>query len=340
MFAIIIRVLFAVFCIVTGAYFAEGFGHPFYPEVWGVIWGAMWATAILMLEWGLRRTPPKGLIAGSIGLLVGLILANLITSTVLSFPFSPEMSLILRVGIALALGYLGMMVSWRKREEFRVFLPHLSHDEEKKWKILDTSVIIDGRIADIAETGFLEGVIIIPKFILNELQKIADSSIPLRRKRGRRGLDILNRMQKSGSLEIVIEEKDFPEIKEVDSKLIQLARNLNGTLVTNDYNLNKIAKLQGVSVFNINELANALKPVILPNEELKIRIVKEGKEPNQGIAYLDDGTMVVVENARGLIGEELTVEVTSVLQTSAGRMIFGQQQKRAGKSRPRSRDNE
>ncbi len=327
MFAIIIRVLFAVFCIVTGAYFAEGFGSIVQPSIWGMVWGASWATAILLLEWSLRRTPPKGLIAGSIGLLTGLILANLITGTILSFPLAPEVSLVLKVGIALALGYLGMMVSWRKREEFKVFLPSLSTDKEKKWKILDTSVIIDGRIADIAETGFLEGVIIIPKFILDELQKIADSTVSLRRKRGRRGLDILHRMQTSGALEIVIEEKDFPEIKEVDSKLVQLAKTLNGIIVTNDYNLNKIAKLQGVSVFNINELANALRPVILPSEELKIRIVKEGKEPNQGIAYLDDGTMVVVENARGLIGEELTVEVTSVLQTSAGRMIFGQQQK-------------
>jgi uncharacterized protein YacL len=241
-------------------------------------------------------------------------------------------SLALKVSIALALGYLGMMVAWQKREEFRIFMPHLAQEGEKKWKLLDTSVIIDGRIADIAETGFLEGVIVLPKFILNELQKIADSTVPLRRKRGRRGLDILNRMQKSGSLEVVVEEKDFPEIREVDSKLVQLAQFLNGIIVTNDYNLNKIAKLQGVDVLNINELANALKPVILPSEELQIRIVKEGKEPNQGIAYLDDGTMVVVENAKGLIGEEVTVEVTSILQTSAGRMIFGQQ--KGGRPRP------
>ncbi|MBU0533983.1 MAG: TRAM domain-containing protein [Candidatus Omnitrophica bacterium] len=336
MFAIVVRVLFAMFCIVTGVYFLEGLGNIFQPNVWGVLWGAAWATAILFLEWALRRTPPKGLVAGSIGLLIGLILANLITGTVLNFPFTPEVSLILRVGIALALGYLGMTVSWRKRDEFKFLVPQLSRDEDKKCKILDTSVIIDGRIADIAETGFLEGLIVIPKFILNELQKIADSTIPLRRKRGRRGLDILNRMQKSGSLEVVIEEKDFPDIKEVDSKLVQLARTVNGIIVTNDYNLNKIAKLQGVAVFNINELANALKPVILPSEELKIRIVKEGKEPNQGIAYLDDGTMVVVENARGLMGEEVTVEVTSVLQTSAGRMIFGQQQKGTGGDRSRS----
>jgi uncharacterized protein YacL len=332
MFAIIIRILFILFCIVIGLYFTAGSGTILNPDLFGGFWGLSWATAILLLEWGLKKTPPKGLIAGSIGLLIGLILANLITTTILSFPFTVYISLILRVGLALAFGYLGMMVAWKKREEFKIFLPNLSSGEEKKWKILDTSVIIDGRIADIAETGFLEGIIVLPKFILNELHKIADSTIPSRRKRGRRGLDILNRMQKSGSLEVVVEEKDFPEIKEVDSKLIQLARALNGIIVTNDYNLNKIAKLQGVEVFNINELANALKPVILPGEDLTIRVIKEGKEPNQGIAYLDDGTMVVVENARGLIGEELTVEVTSILQTSAGRMIFGQQ--KGGRSRP------
>lgn len=327
MFAIIIRVLFTIFCIVMGLYFSAGLVVSPQPDFWGGFWGLVWATAILLLEWGLRKTPPKGLIAGSVGLLIGLVLANLITSTLLSFPFIPEVSLVLKVGIALALGYLGMIVAWRKREEFRIFLPQLASSGEKKCKLLDTSVIIDGRIADIAETGFLEGTIVLPKFILNELHKIADSTIPSRRKRGRRGLDILNRMQKSGSLEVVVEEKDFPEIKEVDSKLIQLARSVNGIIITNDYNLNKIAKLQGVEVLNINELANALKPVILPSEELRVRVIKEGKEPNQGIAYLDDGTMIVVENAKGLIGEEVTVEVTSVLQTSAGRMIFGQQKK-------------
>lgn len=327
MFTIIVRVLFVIFCIVMGLYFPTQSGGFLKPDFLGGFWGLVWATAILLLEWGLKKTPPKGLVAGSIGLLMGLILAYFIKTTILSFPFPPDVSQMLKIGISLVLGYLGMMVAWRKREEFRIFLPKLSSSSEKKWKVLDTSVIIDGRIADIAETGFLEGVIVIPKFVLNELHKIADSTLSSRRKRGRRGLDILNRMQKSGSLEVVVEEKDFPEIKEVDSKLIQLARFLNGIIVTNDYNLNKIAKLQGVEVFNINELANALKPVILPNEELRVRVVKEGKEPNQGIAYLDDGTMVVVENARGLIGADLTIEVTSILQTSAGRMIFGQQQK-------------
>lgn len=331
MFAIIFRVLFILFCMLMGYYFSSGLSISSQPNLFGGFWGLVWASAILLLEWGLKKTPPKGLIAGSLGLIIGLILANLITTTILRIPFNEHMSLVLKVGISLALGYLGMLVAWRKREEFRIFLPQLTQGGEKKWKLLDTSVIIDGRIADIAETGFLEGTIVIPKFILSELHKIADSALPLRRRRGRRGLDILNRMQKSGSLEVVVEEKDFPEVREVDSKLIQLARVINGIIVTNDYNLNKIAKLQGVEVLNINELANALKPVILPSEELRVRVVKEGKEPNQGIAYLDDGTMVVVENAKGLIGEEVTVEVTSILQTAAGRMIFGQ--KKGGRSR-------
>ena len=325
MFAVIIRLLFIIFCVFVGAYFSSGWNTAIPPQFFGGFFGLAWATAILLLEWGLRKTPPKGLIAGSVGLIAGLVLARLVTEAILKFPFNPNVSLILKVGISLALGYLGMIVPWRKREEFKLFIPQFGQVIEKKWKILDTSVIIDGRIADIAETGFLEGIIIIPQFVLNELHKIADSTVPLRRRRGRRGLDILNRMQKSGTMEVRVEEKDFPDIKEVDSKLIQLARALNGTIITNDYNLNKIAKLQGVSVLNINDLTTALKPVILPNEEIQVKIVKEGKEQNQGIAYLDDGTMVVVENAKGLIGKDLNVEVTSILQTSAGRMIFGQQ---------------
>lgn len=327
MFTVITRVLFIIFCVILGAYFFSGLNTTTTPELVGGFFGLCWATAILLLEWGLKNTPPKGLIAGSIGLISGLILGNLITGTVLRFPFDAYISLILRVYISLAFGYLGMMVAWRKREEFRIFLPQLAQVGNKKWKLLDTSVIIDGRIADIAETGFLEGTIVIPKFVLNELHQIADSSMPLRRRRGRRGLDILNKMQKSGSLEIVVEEKDFPEIKEVDSKLIQLARTMNGVIITNDYNLNKIAKLQGVAVLNINDLTKALKPLILPSEELEVKVVKEGKEQNQGIAYLDDGTMVVIEEGRGLIGQEIQAEVTSILQTSAGRMIFAKKKK-------------
>jgi uncharacterized protein YacL len=190
-------------------------------------------------------------------------------------------------------------------------------------KILDTSVIIDGRIADVAETGFLTGSLIIPQFILRELQQVADSPDSSKRQRGRRGLDMLNRLQNNSSLDIQIVETDFPSVREVDLKLIELGKQLDAVIVTNDFNLNKVSQLRGVSVLNINELANALKPVVLPGEAMRVFILKEGKEYNQGVAYLDDGTMVVVDNARRLIGKNADIAVTSVLQTTAGKMIFG-----------------
>jgi uncharacterized protein YacL len=194
---------------------------------------------------------------------------------------------------------------------------------KKSYKILDTSVIIDGRIADIAETGFMDGVIVIPQFVLRELQLVADSADSLKRNRGRRGLDILQRIQKIANLDIQIVEDDFPTVREVDMKLIELGKAYDAKIVTNDFNLNKVAQLHGVEVLNINELANALKPIVLPGEAMKVFILKEGKEYNQGVAYLDDGTMVVVDNARKMIGKNVDISVTSVLQTTAGKMIFG-----------------
>ena len=189
-------------------------------------------------------------------------------------------------------------------------------------KVLDTSVIIDGRIFDICQTGFVEGPLVIPNFVLDELRHISDSADGLKRTRGRRGLDILNKIQKELSIETQIWEGDFPKIEEVDSKLLKLAQVLKGKVITNDYNLNKVAEVQGVPVLNINELSNAIKPVVIPGEEMKVEVVKDGKESSQGVAYLDDGTMIVVENGKKLIGEEVDVLVTSVLQTAAGRMIF------------------
>jgi uncharacterized protein YacL len=195
-------------------------------------------------------------------------------------------------------------------------------EPEQDVKLLDTSVIIDGRIADIVEAGFAEGVFVVPNFILQELQYIADSPDPMRRTKGRRGLDILHRMQKLTNIKVKIVQEDFPRIKEVDAKLIALAKMYNAKIITNDFNLNKVAQLQAVSVLNVNELANVLKPVVLPGESLNVFVVKEGKEHNQGVAYLDDGTMVVIENGRRLIGKNTDATVTSVLQTTAGRMIF------------------
>jgi uncharacterized protein YacL len=200
---------------------------------------------------------------------------------------------------------------------------------KKIYKILDTSVIIDGRIADIAETGFLDGVLVLPQFVLRELQLVADSADSLKRNRGRRGLDVMQRVQKMASITVQIVEDDFPAIREVDLKLIELAKLYEAKIVTNDFNLNKVAQLQGVEVLNINELANALKPIVLPGELMKVFILKEGKEYNQGVAYLDDGTMVVVDNARKLIGKTIEISVTSVLQTTAGKMIFGKVDERS-----------
>jgi uncharacterized protein YacL len=194
---------------------------------------------------------------------------------------------------------------------------------ERRYRILDTSVIIDGRIADVVESGFLDGTLVVPQFVLKELQLVADSADSMKRNRGRRGLDILQKIQKMSGVDVMISDLDFPDVREVDLKLIELARTLGGKIVTNDFNLNKVAELRGVSVLNINELANALKPVVLPGETMRVFILKEGKEYNQGIAYLDDGTMVVVDNARKMISKTIDIVVTSVLQTTAGKMIFG-----------------
>jgi len=326
---VIVRIFFLIFSGMIGYYFSVNLSTSSHAPFIGILVGVGVALFVLGIEIALKKTPVKGLIAGSVGLMAGFILANLITRTVIAYPFTEPVAKVLQVAISLAVGYLGMMLAWRKREEFKILFPKLGlpFPQAKKWKILDTSVIIDGRIADIVEAGFIEGTIVIPKFILGELQKIADSADSLRRKRGRRGLDVLGRMQKIASAEVVIEEKDIPQVREVDAKLVKLAKLMGGKIITNDYNLNKVAKLQEVEVLNINELASALKPVILPSEDIKIRVVKGGKEPSQGVAYLDDGTMVVVEDGKNLIGEEVDVEVTSVLQTSAGRMIFAQHKK-------------
>ncbi len=321
---IIMRGLFLISFITIGYQMSLGWAISPRIQLIGAITGFFGGVLVLSIEWSMKKIPAKGLLAGGVGLISGLLLSTLITNTIVTFPFDPRIALYLRVGISLSLGYIGMVVAWRKREEFKIIFPHLDMIRgEKRPKILDTSVIIDGRIADVAESGFLEGSIIIPRFVLTELQHIADSPDPLRRARGRRGLDILTRMQKSSKVGVTIEERDYPGIPEVDSKLIQLAKDMNAKIITNDYNLNKVAKLENVDVLNINELASALRPVILPNEVIKVRIVKEGKEPNQGVAYLEDGTMVVVDEGKPFMGEEISVEVTSVLQTSAGRMIFG-----------------
>nr|WP_229692438.1 PIN/TRAM domain-containing protein [Paenibacillus radicis (ex Gao et al. 2016)] len=304
----------------------------------GAIAGLIIATMVAgklirLLQNGAEKTaalPVSDLLAGAGGLLAGLLLS------VLLYPAVSDLGgpgILLPAAMSLCFGYLGLRIAWHKKEELAAAAAAVLEQRKaapvpdetsgfEEHKILDTSVIIDGRIADICKTGFIEGTLVIPEFVLEELQHIADSSDLLKRNRGRRGLDILNKIQKELDVRVLIYEGDFEEISEVDSKLVKLAKALHGKVVTNDFNLNKVCELQGVSVLNINDLANAVKPVVLPGEEIIVQVIKDGKEHGQGVAYLDDGTMIVVEGGRDYIGTTMEVLVTSVLQTSAGRMIF------------------
>ena len=294
------------------------------------------------LESKLTRMPTYDLIGGSLGVIAGLLIASLFSGSFSDIPFIGPVASVL---ISVFLGYVGLIIGIKRKDDILgifSFIPKLKGEKSDKtvkeknrdangiskptldsgYKILDTSVIIDGRIADIVKTGFLGGVLLVSNFVLEELRHIADSSDLLKRNRGRRGLDILNQIAKEGFIRVEIYEGDFEDIAEVDSKLVRLAHVLEAPILTNDYNLNKVAELQGIKVLNINELANAVKPVVLPGEEMYVQVMKEGKESGQGVAYLDDGTMVVIDGGRRFIGQHTTVMVTTVLQTAAGRMIF------------------
>jgi len=292
----------------------------------GIIVGTIGAFLIILSERISKNISLRGLSSAVFGLVLGLIIAWLIRSLLDLIPsLDQNVKYISGLVITVILSYLGVVLSMRGRDEFNIIIPYVRFsrkDEKDEFFILDTSVIIDGRIADIAQTKFLAGSFIIPHFILRELQHIADSHDSLKRVRGRRGLDILNKLKKISNVQIKIHQQDFPDISEVDHKLVKLAKVLEAKVLTNDYNLNKVAVIQGVTVLNINELANALKPVVLPGEEMDIKIVKEGTEHHQGVGYLDDGTMIVVENSRHLLGRNVKATVTSVLQTTAGKMIF------------------
>ena len=298
-------------------------GLKYHYEMYGGLIGFFLGLLAVTAEMKFKKIELGSIIAGLFGISCGLLFAYLVMLPLQLF-LGEDIKTI-SVGLMVVFGYGGLLIGLSRGKTlslssiFRVFRGQGIDDNQK---LLDTSVIIDGRIADICETGFLEGSFIVPQFILQELQHIADSADPMKRARGRRGLDILHRIQQMSRITVRIVEEDFPKIKEVDAKLVALAKVLGAKVITNDFNLNKVAELQGVSVLNINELSNSLKPVVLPGEAMKVFILKEGKEYNQGVAYLDDGTMVVVENARRLIGKNTEVAVTSVLQTTAGRMIF------------------
>ena len=291
--------------------------------------GAAIGGAIVALEYQLRRTSTYRILGAILGGFTGWLAAEVVDvplAWLLSRGLPPDLAAFVHGVLILSFTYVGVVMGTRRGEWLepsRLIGLFRSAGPERRYKILDTSVIIDGRIADICETGFADGTLVVPQFVLKELQFVADSSDALKRNRGRRGLDILQKIQKMASVEVLVSDMDFPNVREVDLKLIELARAMQGKIVTNDFNLNKVAQLRGIEVLNINELANALKPVVLPGESMKVFILKEGKEYNQGVAYLDDGTMVVVDNARRLIGKTIDVIVTSVLQTTAGKMIFG-----------------
>jgi uncharacterized protein YacL len=324
-----IRTFFVIISTVVGYQIGILFiwASPLWPLSAAAI-GLLVSIIIILSEFSMRKISLSGLSAGVFGLIFGLLMAKLITDSFILKSINQlneTLALVMHVVFTLIFCYFGMTLAIRGKDEFSIIIPYVKftrQDKRDDITIVDTSVIIDGRIVDLCETGFIGGRFIVPRFILRELQQVADSSDSLKRNRGRRGLDILNKMQKNPHMDVKIHEDDFPDIRETDAKLVKLAKLLNGRIFTNDYNLNKVAELQKVQVLNINELSNALKPVMLPGEEVDVKVVKEGKEHNQGIGYLDDGTMIVVEGGRQLIGQRKRVSVTSVLQTSAGRMIF------------------
>ncbi len=321
----IVRSFFVLLCGLMGYQLGDTLRIGALSQTIGVGVGVVIAGIIILLEYSTKRISVKGLSSAVFGIVFGILFAWLIIGVFKLIPMEDDIRAEFNGLLILIFAYLGMVMAVRGKDEFNIIIPYIKLKREgqrEEIALLDTSVIIDGRIADICHTKFIQGILIIPRFVLKELQQIADSADPIKRNRGRRGLDMLNKIRKSGAVEVKIHEDDFPDIAEVDAKLIKLAKVLSAKVFTNDYNLNKIAELQGVSVLNINELANALKPVVIPGELMEVKIVKEGKEYNQAVAYLDDGTMVVIDNAKQLIGHTARVLVTSVLQTAAGRMIF------------------
>ena len=319
---VLARVLF-----VASVAYAAGVLHPLPLALSANVGFALvLAALVVFFESRLGETAVTRVLGSLIGCAIGLGIARTIGAGLFWADSGDRQVEFLHSFILLVLPYLGLVLGAKHGEWLepaRLMALFRAAGPQRRYKILDTSVIIDGRIADVCETGFIDGTLVIPQFVLKELQFVADSADSMKRNRGRRGLDILQRIQKMSGVEVSISDMDFPDIREVDLKLIELGRALHGKIVTNDFNLNKVAQLRGVEVLNVNELANSLKPVVLPGELMRVFILKEGKEYNQGVAYLDDGTMVVVDNARRMIGKNIDVVVTSVLQTTAGKMIFG-----------------
>ncbi|MBF0215549.1 MAG: PIN domain nuclease [Candidatus Omnitrophica bacterium] len=331
-----IRAFFFMLSIVCGYYVGTYFQH--YSDIaslFGLGIGAIFAVSLMFVEAKMRNVSLRNLSAGVFGLIFGFFIAWMLTLIVKIVPMNDLYYNIAQIVFTLVFCYLGMVIAIKGKDEFNLIIPYVRfspQDQGSQIFLIDTSVIIDGRINGICESGFLSGKLLVPRFVLQELQNIADHTDETKRIRGRRGLDVLNQMRKITGVEVIVHDENFPDTPEVDAKLLKLARVIGCKVLTNDYNLNKIAKLEGVTVLNINELANAMRIVISPGDKMLAAIRKEGKERNQGVAFLDDGTMIVVDNARKFIGKDVPVNVTSVLQTSAGRMIFAELSDRNGRT--------
>jgi uncharacterized protein YacL len=317
----IIRIFFIFISIIIGFQIGGMFNYPLH----GAVIGLVAILILIALESCMRRISVRGLSSLVFGLILGLIMAKVVSDIIGLLPLEQAVIHLTRVILTLCFCYLGSVMALRGKDEFNLVIPYVKfkrQDQREDRILLDTSAIIDGRIVDIYKAKFLEAKLIVPRFVLRELQQIADSSDPIKRQRGRRGLEMLQTLQKEVHIDVSIHEEDIASAGDVDAKLVALAKVLEAKIVTTDFNLNRVAGLQNVGVLNVNELANALKPIVFPGESMQVRLIKEGKEHNQAVGYLDDGTMVVVEDARKLIGQLVNVAVTSVLQTQAGRMIF------------------
>jgi len=321
-----VRVGFIIISALLGSQVvAQGQGWPFWVTV---LIGAAAGILLVLVEAAIHRVgrvSVRGFSAAVFGLLFGLLMAKMVSDAISLVPLDAGAMATVRVSLTWVFCYLGMALALRGRDEFNVIIPYLRlvrHDRGEDAFLVDTSAIIDGRLLDLCQARFIEGRLLVPRFVLRELQAVADSSDPIKRSRGRRGLEVLKQLQQLASVDVRIQDEDLPGIAETDAKLVKLAQLLGARIITNDYNLNKVAELQQVSVLNVNQLAQALRPVVLPGETLEVKPIKEGKEPHQAVAYLDDGTMVVVEQGRALIGQTVKGLVTSVLQTAAGRMVF------------------
>jgi uncharacterized protein YacL len=323
-----IRIFFLVISVLVGFYVGSFSSHPAYGTLIGVLAGML----LIGVEISLRRVSVRGLSSMVFGLLLGFFMANLTANILSLLPLGEFVQSVSRVILTIIFSYLGAVMALRGKNEFHVIIPYVRfkrQEIDERVMLVDTSAIVDGRIVDLCKTNFFAGRMVIPRFVLQELQRIADSDDPVKRQRGRRGLEIVRNMQKDAALDVRIHEDDAPVDQDVDTKLIRLAKLMDARIYTVDYNLSRVATIQGVETLNINELVNAVKPAVFPGEEMDVCLLREGKEQNQAVAYTDDGTMIVVSDAKHLIGKKARVNVVSVLQTQAGRMIFAKVRKSA-----------